>query len=225
MEQKYFIQHGSEKKGPFSLHELRQHNIQKETLIWYSGLNNWTEANKLYELKSLFDNPPPVNLNTVAQQNPAYFQQNAVASASLYRVGKIEYLRDNTVEVHYDHEIVQYRYANFIERFGARLLDSFIIVIPSLFLPIIASWLYFALMHSSSDQQSLGQKAVGIRLLSTDGAKVSFGQSTGRFFAHILDVLTFLVGYLMFFFNNKNQCLHDSVSSTIVVSEIRRVRK
>ncbi|WP_312076810.1 RDD family protein [Chryseobacterium sp.] len=223
MEQKYFIHDGFDKKGPYTLEELKIQEIKKYTLIWHGGLNNWTEAEKLYELKSLFETPPPpINLSKEIQQPPTYLPQTTQQNQ---RIGKIEYLRDNTIKVYYDRDIVHYRYANFIERLGARILDSFIIVIPSFILPLIASWLYFALTHSSNDQQSLGQKAVGIKLLSTDGSKVDFGQATGRFFAHILDVLTFLVGYLMFFFNSKNQCLHDSVSSILVVSEIGRTAR
>ena len=224
MEQKYFIHDGIDKKGPYNLDELRLLNIKKYTLIWHGALNNWTEADKLYELKSLFEAvPPTINLSKEIQVVPQNLPQTT--QNVNHRIGNIEYLNDNTIKVHFENEIIQYRFANFGERLGARLLDVLVIIIPAMIIPVLPGWLYFSLMYSSTDQQTIGQKAANIKLLSTDGMKVNFGQATGRFFANILNVMTFFIGYFMFFFNRKNQCLHDSISSTIVVSELRRERR
>ncbi|MCX8533980.1 RDD family protein [Chryseobacterium luquanense] len=223
MEQKYFIHDGIGKKGPYTLEELRKLEIKRYTLIWHGALNNWTEADKLYELKSLFEaTPPPINLRKEIQKVPPSLPQTTNVD---YRTGRIEYLKDNTLQIHYENVIIQYRYANFGERLLARILDIFIIIIPAAIIPILPGWLYFSLMHCSESQQTIGQKALNIKLLSTDGAKINFGQSTGRFFGNILNALTFFIGFLMFFFNKRNQCLHDSLASTIVVSEIRRINK
>ncbi|MBD8082042.1 RDD family protein [Chryseobacterium caseinilyticum] len=223
MEQKYFIHDGTDKKGPYTLEELRLQDVRRYTLIWHSGLNNWTEADKLYELKSLFAmTPPPINLSKERHQPPSYQPQNYSTN---YQNGRIEYLNDDTLKIHYENEIIHYRYASFGERLGARILDVLIIIIPSCLLPLFAGWLYYALLHSSNDQQTMGQKVVNIKLLSTDGMKVNFGQSTGRYFANILNNLTLFIGFLMFFFNRRNQCLHDNLASTVVVAELRRERK
>lgn len=224
MEQKYFIHDGIDKKDPYTLEELRSQDVKRYTLIWHGGLNNWTEAEKLYELKSLFETASPtINLNKEIQVVPPSLPQTT--NNVNYRIGNIEYLNDNTIKVYYENEIVQYRFANFGERLGARLLDVLVIILPAMLIPVLPGWLYFSLMHSGTDQQTLGQKAAGIKLLSTDGMKVNFGQATGRFFANILNVMTFFIGFFMFFFNRRNQCLHDSISSTIVVSELRRERR
>jgi len=61
----------------------------------------------------------------------------------------------------------------------------------------------------------LGIKVIGIR-----GQKVTFGMATGRFFGNFLNILTFFIGFLMFFMNNKRQCLHDMISGCIVVKQI-----
>lgn len=223
MEQKYFIQDGNDKNGPYTLEQLKSLNIKKDTLVWHGALNNWTEADKLYELKSLFESTSnPINLSKEIQKVPPTLPQTTNID---YRVGKLEYLKDNTLQIHYENVTIQYRYANFGERLLARILDVFIIIIPAALIPLLPGWLYFSLMHCSDSQQTVGQKAMNIKLLSTDGEKINFGQSTGRFFANILNVLTFFIGFLMFFFNRKNQCLHDSLASTLVVSEIRRIHK
>ena len=54
----YYYAEGSEKKGPFSLEELKQQAINRDTLIWYSGQPNWKPAFEIPELVSLFGAPP-----------------------------------------------------------------------------------------------------------------------------------------------------------------------
>jgi uncharacterized membrane protein YhaH (DUF805 family) len=59
---KYFYSDGKEKHGPLSLDELKQENIANETLIWFEGLNDWTPAGKLEEMKPILElKPPPIS--------------------------------------------------------------------------------------------------------------------------------------------------------------------
>lgn len=115
---------------------------------------------------------------------------------------------------------VTYELASFGDRFLARILDVIIIFIPAYIIPLISQWLYWSLMQSSESQATVGQKALGIMVVDVDGNKVSFGQATGRFFGNILNLLTLSIGYFMFFFNEKQQCLHDLVSGTLVVRAV-----
>ena len=58
---KYYYSDGKEKFGPFDLKELGQKDIQKETLIWYEGLGDWTPAGNIEEFSQLLTgSPPPV---------------------------------------------------------------------------------------------------------------------------------------------------------------------
>ncbi len=121
------------------------------------------------------------------------------------------------IEIETAEDTVTYELANFGERLGARLIDVLIIFIPNSIIPIVPGWLYWALQQSGNQQATVGQKALGIRVISVNGNSVNFGQATGRFFGNFLNVFTFFVGYFMFFFNNKNQCLHDYLSGCLVV--------
>lgn len=138
-------------------------------------------------------------------------------------VGKLTLNADRTITVVSNSETIKYQYASFGERLGARLIDTLIVIIPNTFIPILPAWLYWSLLHSGEGQATVGQRALNIKTLSLDGSKISFGQATGRFFGNFLNVLTFLIGYFMFFFSNKNQCLHDNLSGCIVVREIQRL--
>jgi type IV pilus assembly protein PilA len=47
--------------------------------------------------------------------------------------------------------------------------------------------------------------------------QISFGRATGRYFARILSLLIFYIGYLMQPFTERKQALHDMISGTVVV--------
>ncbi len=119
---------------------------------------------------------------------------------------EIHFTNQNTIEltVEETNEIIVYKYASFSERFLARIVDVFIIIIPQMCIPIVPAWLYWSLLQSGNKQRTIGQGACDIKLMSVDGKKVSFGQATGRFFANFLNLFTFFIGYIMFFTTDKN---------------------
>jgi uncharacterized RDD family membrane protein YckC len=108
-------------------------------------------------------------------------------------------------------------YANFGERMMAAIIDTIIIVVPSIFVPIVLPWLYFAFQESSEDGATVGKNAMGIRVVTIEGERLSFGQATGRHFSHFLSIFTFGIGYLMMLVNPKGQCLHDILAGTAVI--------
>jgi hypothetical protein len=71
----YYIHDGQMRKGPFDLEHLRQQLIKKETPVWYDGLEDWTLAGSVSELKPLFSGttaPPPLTKtieNNLPQRN------------------------------------------------------------------------------------------------------------------------------------------------------------
>ncbi|GAB6008253.1 DUF4339 domain-containing protein [Dysgonomonas reticulitermitis] len=60
----YIIVNGQQ-QGPFSLDELKEKGIQKDTLVWSEGMSDWQQAGDVIELKSLFGvTPPPLSQRT-----------------------------------------------------------------------------------------------------------------------------------------------------------------
>ena len=110
-------------------------------------------------------------------------------------------------------------YASFGERLVARLIDALILIIPSIFLPFIVSWLYYAALEGSERGATIGKRAMGIRVVSEDGQSIGFGTATGRFFGNLLNIFTLFIGYLLMLFNARNQCLHDIITSTVVIKD------
>jgi hypothetical protein len=63
---KYFYSEDSERQGPFLLEELETKNIKEETLIWFEGLDDWTQAKYIIELHDFFAlSPPPITTEEI----------------------------------------------------------------------------------------------------------------------------------------------------------------
>ena len=140
-----------------------------------------------------------------------------------------------------DTEPGQFAYAGFSKRFLASLLDGviilFVVVTPLIILGVagaseetinagvlitqllatIGSWIYEAVMDSSSKQGTLGKMALGIKVTDLEGKRISFGRATGRHFGKYLSYFTMYVGYLMAAFTQKRQALHDIIAGTLVL--------
>ena len=83
------------------------------------------------------------------------------------------------------------------------------------FISFIIGWLYFALMESSPRGATLGKMAVGLRVMTSDGQRLSFMNATGRYFAKIVSALILGIGFLMIAFGGT--ALHDRMAGTRVV--------
>jgi uncharacterized RDD family membrane protein YckC/Tfp pilus assembly protein PilE len=121
-------------------------------------------------------------------------------------------------------------YAGFWRRWAAAVIDGILYYIVAIAiglalgdglgstaLAIAAAWLYHALMQSSSRQATLGKMALGVKVTSVEGERISFLRATGRYFATILSSLLLMIGYLMAAFTQRKQALHDMIAGTLVV--------
>lgn len=86
-------------------------------------------------------------------------------------------------------------------------------------LPLAMQAVYFAWMHASARQATLGKMAVGIKVTDDDGGAISFARGIGRYFASIISSLTLCIGYIMAGFTERKRALHDMVASTLVVDQ------
>ncbi|HSY42529.1 MAG TPA: RDD family protein [Candidatus Acidoferrum sp.] len=63
-----------------------------------------------------------------------------------------------------------------------------------------------------------GKMACGLRVVTSDGGKISYGRAVGRFFAQILSGLICYIGYIIAAFDNpQKRALHDHICNTRVV--------
>lgn len=63
---KFYLHNGIDQQGPFDIEDLKSKGITKETSIWFEGLPEWTTADKIDEIKEIFNKttPPPFTAKT-----------------------------------------------------------------------------------------------------------------------------------------------------------------
>lgn len=140
-----------------------------------------------------------------------------------------------------------YKFAGFGQRLGALLIDSLIIFIfVAICIRILAnSNLHFSEMDGSSIigiilmyflglpllgiiyqsafecskfQGTPGKIAIGIKVVTKQGSRVSFFQAFIRNLGKIISSSILYIGFLIALFNDEKQTLHDMMSSTYVIS-------
>ena len=82
---------------------------------------------------------------------------------------------------------------------------------------LVVTWLYYALMESSSWQGTVGKRVLGIKVTDLNGDRITFGRATGRHFGKIISSLICLVGFIMVAFTERKQGLHDMMAGTLVL--------
>ncbi len=55
----YYLHKGKKQEGPYTLDDLKNKNVTRQTSIWYEGLPEWTAAGNIEELSALFKVLPP----------------------------------------------------------------------------------------------------------------------------------------------------------------------
>lgn len=64
--------------------------------------------------------------------------------------------------------------------------------------------------------QTLGKMALQIKVVSMDGAPLTFGQATGRYFATFLSAIILGIGFIMAGIRTDKRALHDLLAGTRV---------
>jgi uncharacterized RDD family membrane protein YckC len=82
---------------------------------------------------------------------------------------------------------------------------------------LVIAWLYFALFESSARGATPGKMALGLRVVTGDGQRLSFLNATGRYFAKIISAIILFIGFIMIAFTDRKRGLHDMMANTLVI--------
>lgn len=136
-----------------------------------------------------------------------------------------------------DRQSADYIYGGFWERFVAALIDGILIgaiqfafsyfVLGSSFfdtdnysssgIGLLIGLVYHTYFISSDKQATLGKQAMGLKVITTHGERLTPLNAAGRFFATYLSLFILLIGYIMAAFDSKKQALHDRLANTYVI--------
>jgi uncharacterized RDD family membrane protein YckC len=104
------------------------------------------------------------------------------------------------------------------EVFDALGVGFFVGIGVIVLLAIAGKWIYFAAFESSSWQATPGKKVLNIFVTDMNGARISFGRATGRFFSKwVTSLIPAGIGYILAGITERKQALHDMIASTLVL--------
>ena len=120
--------------------------------------------------------------------------------------------------------------AGFWRRFAAALLDGILLgVVTGIFyafldenaangLGTILSLAYFTYFEGSDAGQTLGKRALGIRVIDFKaGGPIGYGRAFIRWIGRIVSALPLLLGYLWMLWDKEKQTWHDKFATAVVV--------
>lgn len=119
--------------------------------------------------------------------------------------------------------------AGFWRRFGAAFLDGIILGIIELLLrgvlksvgavlALLVSIAYYSYLEGGASGQTLGKRALGIRVISLDdGGPIGYGRGFIRWIGRIVSAIPLLLGYFWMLWDKESQCWHDKFASDVVV--------
>ena len=62
-----------------------------------------------------------------------------------------------------------------------------------------------------------GKMAMGLKLIRSDGSKLSIGRIVGRYFSEWVSAMILFMGYFMVLFDDQRRALHDRICDTRVI--------
>jgi len=102
-------------------------------------------------------------------------------------------------------KMTEYVQENFVKLVVIYSLAKLSVIVP-----------YFVLLESSRWQATIGKRILRIKVGDFEGKKISIGKAALRLFGKWLSGQILLIGYLMAFFTEKKQALHDFLAGTFV---------
>ncbi len=119
--------------------------------------------------------------------------------------------------------------AGFWSRFGASLIDGILLGVINVALvyaignagsaaSIAIGLVYYAVLEGGASGQTLGKRALGIRVISLEGGgPIGFGRALVRYLGRIVSTIVLFLGYLWMLWDGEKQTWHDKMAGSIVV--------
>jgi uncharacterized RDD family membrane protein YckC len=210
----WYYADGSTPKGPFSdedfLKLVQQGFIQENTLVWHEGLSEWQSYSSIPEYSSTSVTPAvlpptsPVSSTTMPSTEMAYagFWIRFVATILDGLILTIPFY------------VITFAFESILK--PSHEMSLALIQIGLMLLQLMIDALYEIILVARYGA-TLGKMAVGLKVVTADGEPISYGRSTGRYFAKILSELILFIGYVMVAFNREKCGLHDFICETRVI--------
>jgi uncharacterized RDD family membrane protein YckC len=185
--------------GPYSPEELKTLNIKSGTFVKTEEMDDYKEANEIPELCEFLGLKTHVRL-------PQYFATLDVRLLAVI----IDFFIIFAIYC-----VIATAVVLFIDEKQLRIIVSLsgLAIIPE------AKLIYSVVMECSVRQGTWGKVLMGLKVSDEKGNRITFSRSLVRNLSKILSTGTLGLGYLMGFFDKRQQCLHDRISGTVVIKD------
>jgi uncharacterized RDD family membrane protein YckC len=195
----YILVINGKPEGPFTLDELKARVIKPGDFVKTKDMLDYKEAHEVAELCELFHFKRQIT-------EPQYFaglDQRLLAGAlDLFFVSGF-------------YIILGFAAVLFIPDQENRVIVgvSLVVLIP------LTDLIYHVIMECSDRQATYGKQILKIKVCDEEGKRIDAGRAIARNFCKFFSTLTLFIGYLISFFNRRQQCLHDMIAGTLVVKD------
>jgi uncharacterized RDD family membrane protein YckC len=121
-------------------------------------------------------------------------------------------------------------YAGFWIRSAAAIVDLLFLIILSFLLffleetyrvlvQALLGFFYEVIFIGSSWQATPGKRIFKLRVVNVDFTQISYTKSAARYFSKFLSSVIFFIGFLVVFFSEKKQSLHDKLVDSVVIKK------
>ncbi|MCX5689089.1 MAG: RDD family protein [Planctomycetota bacterium] len=218
--------------------------VTASTLVWREGFSAWVGAGSVLELATQIQaaSQAPVQA-TAGPQSPSPTAADRPAAPPT-QAGPVRRITEPDLDQRF--------YAGFLRRVVAFLIDGFLsstlagiaaVVILLLagalavvFAPLgialgivgpyvvalLCSAAYYILQECGQSQATFGKRALGMKILTRDGSRITLGLALGRYLVKMLLTISLTggIGFLIMFFTKRRQTLHDLVVDTVVIKTL-----
>jgi uncharacterized RDD family membrane protein YckC len=225
MSQQFYIAVNGQQTGPFTIDDLKAKNIQRDTLVWTEGLDNWTKAEHISLLKHVLRATPPPLPNTEAKTTS---QQVPPPPTPTPPISNDKY---------FGYDLARRR-----ERLFATIIEAIIIAVPILLLfglllfddeisdsepysfgSIVVGGIFSAILGAIFYPMwggNFGHKIMGLKVISAENGEIQSNAKTGAIREALKSVFSLVfIPVVWLLWDDNRQNLYDKVVKTYVVKK------
>lgn len=232
----WYYAENNERRGPLTEAEfnelIRTERIGPATQVWRAGWENWKPLGEAGVLAA--------GVARCVECGQTFPTTEMLAYEGVWVCPNCKPVFFQKVKEGIDPR-AQMEYAGFWIRFVAKFVDSVIVGVPGYALQfgaasflqddpnmamvaMLVGWLIsfilqmaYSVWLTGKYGATVGKMACGLRVVTPNGQKISYGVACGRFFAEILSGMILYIGYIMVAFDDEKRALHDRICNTRVI--------
>ena len=217
MSQNFYIIVNGNQEGPFTIEQLKSKGIQRESLVWTEGLDNWTKAEHVALLNDLLKSMPPPMPSNESKANNQQIPPPPIPNI-------------NSDLPYFGFELARRR-----ERLFATLIESIVIIIPVLIIfggdpfdgdsfdSVAGGTIFSAIIGAIFYPMwggNLGHKIMGLCVISAEDGTVQTNAKTGAIREAIKSLSAWLfIPIVWLLWDENRQNLYDKAVKTYVVKK------